>query len=131
MSAARRAVVDGDKNKDGTLDAEEFVQQLRESSSLRKAVFSALDVDADGKLDAEPFEKASAMVHADFEEAMAEEGADFEEEEVDKEQALQEQDEQDARADARDIITRDEIKRNAFKIQKAKEREKLEVKERV
>jgi hypothetical protein len=43
-------------------------------------------------------------------------------------QQEQEQDELDARADARDIITRDEIKRNAFKVQKAKEREKLEVK---
>ena len=38
-----------------------------------------------------------------------------------------EQDEADARADLRDILSRDEIKRNAFRIQKAKEREKLEV----
>ena len=38
-----------------------------------------------------------------------------------------EQDEADARADTRDILSRDEIKRNAFRIQKTKEREKLEV----
>ena len=38
-----------------------------------------------------------------------------------------EQDEADARADARDILSRDEIKRNAFRVQKTKEREKLEV----
>ena len=38
-----------------------------------------------------------------------------------------EQDEADARADTRDILSRDEIKRNASRIQKTKEREKLEV----
>jgi hypothetical protein len=37
------------------------------------------------------------------------------------------QDKTDALADMRDIITREEVKRNAYKIQKAKEREKLEV----
>jgi len=38
-----------------------------------------------------------------------------------------EQDEADARADSRDIISRDELKRNAWKVQKTKEREKAEV----
>ena len=38
--------------------------------------------------------------------------------------------ERDALADMRDIITRDEIKKNAQKVQKAKEREKLEAEAR-
>mmetsp|Transcript_86802 Transcript_86802/g.140738 ORF Transcript_86802/g.140738 Transcript_86802/m.140738 type:complete len:741 (-) Transcript_86802:404-2626(-) len=41
-----------------------------------------------------------------------------------------EQDEADARADSRDIISRDELKRNAWKVQKTKEREKAEAEAR-
>lgn len=46
----------GDLDGDGALGLAEFEKQLVTNSELAGLVFDALDLDRDGKLDAEPFE---------------------------------------------------------------------------
>jgi len=56
LEEARAAVVRGDQDGDDMLNKAEFTAEMHKSSALRKAVFSALDLDRDGQMDAEPFQ---------------------------------------------------------------------------
>ena len=56
LEVARNAVAEGDADGDSQLNAAEFKSMMLESHAFRKAVFTALDQDKDGMLDAEPFE---------------------------------------------------------------------------
>ena len=56
LAAAKQAVLAADKDKDGSMNRLEFGLAMEKNPDFRRAVFSALDNDADGLLDAEPFQ---------------------------------------------------------------------------
>ena len=64
LEVARNAVTEGDADGDDQLNAAEFKSMMHESHAFRKAVFTALDQDKDGMLDAEPFQQLEAKPRA-------------------------------------------------------------------
>merc|ERR1719352_2072101 len=56
MKVARAAVAEGDSNGDRQMNKAEFQSQMLKNSAFAQTVFDALDLDRDGKMDAEPFE---------------------------------------------------------------------------